>query len=145
MTSTGQPCPCPPPLHSHQREAGNIPSKVTGQQVAVLRPALPSHPTSPHQTPTVKPQVSWAIRNLPVEAWSFSFLSFLGLFSRFSNSRLLQKPRGACTGTFFCLGLSFPICKAEALQADVHELDPRCLRSWISSSPGGASVSIFGP
>lgn len=53
-------------------------------------------------SPTVKPQVSWAIRNLPSEAWSFSSLLFLGLFSRFSNSRLLQKPPGACTGTFSC-------------------------------------------
>lgn len=101
MTSAGQPCPCPPPPHSHQREAGSIPPKVTGQQVAVLRPALPSHPRQPPPDSHCKPQVSWAIRNLPGEAWSFSSLLFLGLFSRFSNSRLLQKPPGACTGTFF--------------------------------------------
>ena len=101
VTSAGQPGPCPLlPILTRGKQAASRPRSLASKWLSFGLPFPPTR-ASPRRPPTVKPQVSWAIRNLPSEAWSFSSLLFLGLFSWFSNSRLLQKPPGACTGTFF--------------------------------------------
>lgn len=84
------------------------------------------------------------VPEIPSEAWRGPRVCEAAKVSQ-ADLALPPARRVTLGKSLLSLGLVLPICTTKALQADVHELDPRrCLRSWASSS-GGASVSISGP